>query len=77
MEENKLILNSDKTEAIYFSASSSVNITFQFPHTIILSDTEIKFSGFVHNLDFNFDAIFQWNSMSSKHGKQHTLKSDA
>ena len=66
MEENKLILNSDKTEAIYFSASSSVNITFQFPHTIILSDTEIKFSGFVHNLDFNFDSNFSM--------KQHVIK---
>ena len=28
MEENKLKMNNDKIEAIYFSASSSVNTTF-------------------------------------------------
>ena len=39
MEQNKLKLNNDKTEAIRFSASSSVNIIILLPHTITLSDT--------------------------------------
>ena len=38
-EENKFKLNSDKTEAIRFSTSSSVNIIILLPHTITLSDT--------------------------------------
>ena len=56
MEQNKLKLNSDKTEAIRFSTSSSVNTTLKLLHTITLSDTEIEFSGIVRNLGFLFDS---------------------
>ena len=66
MEENKLKLNSDKTEAIRFSASSSVNITLQHPHTTTLDNAEIEFSGTVCNLGFIFDCNFSM--------KQHIIK---
>ena len=56
MEENKLKLNDDKTGAIRFSASSSVNTTVQLLHTMSLSTTEIEFSGIVCNLDLIFDS---------------------
>ena len=66
MEENKLKLNSDKTEAIRFSTSSSVNTTLKLLHTITLSDTEIEFSGIVRNLGFIF--------VSNLSIKQHIIK---
>ena len=66
MEENKLKLNSDKTKAIRFSASSSVNITLQLPHTITLNNAEIEFSGIVRNLGFIFDSNLSM--------KQHIIK---
>ena len=66
MEENKLKLNSDKTEAICFSAASSVNTSLHLPHSITPSDTEIEFSGSVRNLGFIFD--------SSLSMKQHIIK---
>ena len=66
MEENKRKLNGGKTEAIRFSASSSVNITLQLPHTITLSDTEIEFSEFVRDLGFIF-----YSNLSMK---QHIIK---
>ena len=66
MEENKLKLNSDKTEAIRFSASSSVNLTLQLPHTISLSNTDIEFSGIVRNPGFIFDSDISM--------KQHIIK---
>ena len=56
MEENKVKLNNDRTEAISFSASSSVKSTLQLPHTITLSDAEIEFSGSVRNVGFIFDS---------------------
>ena len=66
MGENRPKLNSDKTEAIRFSASSSVNIPSQLPHTITLSDTEIEFSGTVRNRGFIFDSNLSM--------KQHIIK---
>ena len=41
MEENKLKLNDDKTEAIRFSSSSSINTTLPHPQTIFLSNTDV------------------------------------
>ena len=66
MEENKFKLNSDNTEAIRFSASSSVNTTIQRPHAITLSDTQTEFSGIFRNLDFIFDINLPM--------KQHIIK---
>ena len=43
MEENKLKLNNDKTEAIHFSSSSSINTTLPHPQTISLSNTDVEF----------------------------------
>ena len=58
MEENKLKLNNETTEAILFSTSSSVNTTLQHPHTVSLSNTIIEFAGIVHSLRFYFDLDF-------------------
>ena len=59
-------MNSGKTEAICFSATSSVNITLQLPHTITLSDTDIDFSEIVRNLSFIIDSNLSM--------KQHTIR---
>ena len=56
MEENKLKLNNDKTEAIRFSLLSSVNTTWQYPQTISLSTTDIMLAGIVRSLGFIFDS---------------------
>ena len=56
MEENKLKLNNDKTEAIHFLSSSSVNATLQHLWTNSHSNTDIKFAGIVHNPGFIFDS---------------------
>ena len=66
MEESKLKLSNDKTEAIRFSASSSVDTTLQLPHTISLSNTDIEFSGIVRNPGFIFDSDISM--------KQHIIK---
>ena len=66
MEENKLKMNNDKIEAIYFSASSSVNTTLQLQHAVTLSNTEIEFFRTVRNLGFIFD--------SNLSTKQHVIK---
>ena len=66
MEENKLKLNNDKTEAIRFSSSFSINTTLQHPHTISLSNTDVEFSGTVRNLGFIFDSDLSM--------KQHIMK---
>jgi len=58
MEENKLKLNNDKTEAIRFSSSSSINTTLPHPQTIFLSNTDVEFSGTFRNLGFIFDSEF-------------------
>ena len=54
MEENKL--NNDKTEAIWFSSSSSINMTLLHPEKISLSNTDAEFSGTVCNHGFIFDS---------------------
>ena len=56
MEENKLRLNNDTTEAIRLSISSSVNTTLQHPHAISLSNTDVEFAGIARNLRFIFDS---------------------
>ena len=56
MDERELKLNNDKIEAICFSASFSVNITLQLPHTIYLRNTETELSGVIRNLSFTFDS---------------------
>ena len=58
MEENKLKMKNDKTAAIRFSSSSSINTTLPHPQTIFLSNTDVEFSGTVRNLGFNFDSEF-------------------
>ena len=58
MEENKLKLNNDKTEAIRFWASTSVDTTLQLPLTVSLDNIETEFSGIIHNLGFIFDSSF-------------------
>ena len=59
MEENKLKLNDDKTEAIRFSSSSSINTTLPHSQTIFLSNTDVEFSGTVRNIGFIFDSDFR------------------
>ena len=54
-EENKLKLNNDKIEAIRFLSSSS-NTTLPHPQTISLGNTNVEFSGTVHNLGFISDS---------------------
>ena len=67
MEENKLKLNNDnKTEAIRFSSSTSINTTLLHPQTIFLSNTDVELSGTVRNLGFIFD--------SDLSVKQHIIK---
>ena len=66
MEENKLKLNNDKTEAIHFSSSSSANTTLQHPQTVSLSNTDVEFTGTVHHLSFIFDSDLSI--------KQHIIK---
>ena len=66
MEENKLKINNDKTEAIRFSSSSSINTTLPHPQTIFLSNTYVEFSGTVRNLGFIFDSDLSM--------KQHIIK---
>ena len=66
MEENKLKLNNDKTEAIRFSSSSSISTTLPHPQKISLSNTDVEFSGTVRNLGFIFD--------SDLSVKQHIIK---
>jgi len=56
MEENKLRLNNDTTEAIRLSISSSVNTTLQHPHAISLSNTDVEFAGIARNPRFIFDS---------------------
>ena len=77
MEENKLKLNKDQTEAIRFSSSSTANTTLQQPQTISLSNTDIEFAGMVRNLASSSTAISQWNNTSSKRVKLQSFKSDA
>ena len=77
MEENKLKLNNDKTEAIRFSLSSSINTTLSHPQTISLSNTDVEFSGTVRNLGFIFDSDLSVKQHIIKTYKAHTLKSDA
>ena len=64
MEENKLKLNNDKTEAIRFLALSFINTTLSHPHTISLSNTDVEFAGTVRNLGFIFGSD---ENTSSKH----------
>ena len=71
MEENKLKLNNDKTEAISFSSSSSVNTTLKHPQTISLSNTDVELAGTVRSLSFIFDS-----DISKKQHIIKTLKSD-
>ena len=53
-KKNNLKLKNNKTEAIRFSSSSSINTTLPHPQTISLSNTNVEFSGTVHNLGFIF-----------------------
>ena len=55
IEEIKLKLNNDKTEAVCFSPASSVNTAMQHSQTISLSNSNIEFDGIVRNLGFIFD----------------------
>jgi len=66
MEENKLQLNNDKTEAIRLSSSSSINTTLPHPQTIFLGNTEVEFSGTVRHLGFIFNSDLSM--------KQHIIK---
>ena len=66
MEENKLKLNNDKTEAIRFLASSFINTTLPHPHTVSLSNTNVEFSGTVRNFGFIIDSDLSM--------KQHIIK---
>ena len=80
MEENKLKLNNDKTEAIRFSPPSSTSTPLPHPQTISLSNTDVEFSRTVSNLGFIFDSALsmkQYIITSSKRVRLHTLKSDA
>ena len=56
----------DKTEAIRFWSSSSINTTLPHPQTVSLSNTNVKFSGTVRSLDLIFD--------SDLSAKQHIIK---
>ena len=64
--KNKLQLNNGKTEAIHSSSSSSINTTLPPPQTVSLSNTDVEFSGTIHNLGFIFD--------SDLSVKQHVIK---
>ena len=55
IEEIKFKLNNDKTEAVCFSPSSSVNTAMQHSQTISLSNSNIEFDGIIRNLGFIFD----------------------
>jgi len=66
VEENKLKPNKDKTVAIRFSSSPSVNMTLQHPQAISLKNTDCGFAGIVSNLGFIFDSDLSM--------KQHVIK---
>ena len=65
LEQSKLKLNNDKTKAIRFSLSSSVNLATPTDKNI-LSSTNVEFAGIVHNLSLTFD--------SDLSVKQHIIK---
>ena len=72
--ENKLKLNNDRTKAIHFSASPSVNTTLQLPHTIPLGNTETESSGIVHNLSFIFNTNLSMKQYIIKTYKAEHIK---
>ena len=49
-KRKKLKLNNDKTEAVHFSSSSSINMTLPHPQTISLSNTDVEFPGTICKL---------------------------
>ena len=59
MEENKLKLNSNKIEAIRFSASSSVRITLQLPHKLLSAILKLSSLELSATLALSSIAIFQ------------------
>ena len=59
MEENKLKLNNDKTEAIRFSASSSVRITLLLPHKLLSAILKLSSLELSTTLTLSSIAIFQ------------------